>query len=187
MRNFNQIREINLRSYLPDILKDVEEIKAIMDAETPTVKEIWDACEDCFNDQFISEATENGVARREKMLEITPYATDTLDDRKRRLLSRYNENIPYTRRTLAAQLKSLCGENGYTLEIITAEFTVNIRVALSVKKQKEIVEESLERILPYNMVFSVALLYNTWCAGAAYSWAALSARSWREFKEEVLP
>lgn len=187
MRNFNLIRSIDLKKYLPDVLKDVAEMQAIMETETPAVQAIWDACEDCFNDQFISEATENGVARREKMLEITPFGTDTLDDRKLRLLSRYNENIPYTRRTLINLLKSLCGENGYTLEFITAEFTVRIRVALAVKKQKDIVEESLERILPYNMVFSVELLYNTWQQVKSYAWGALSARTWRETKEEVLP
>ena len=82
MRNFNNIRTIDLKEYLPDVLKDVQEMRAIMEAETPEVQAIWDACEDCMNDQFISEATENGVARREKMLGITPFATDTLDDRK---------------------------------------------------------------------------------------------------------
>ena len=72
MRNFNNIRTIDLKEYLPDVLKDVQEMRAIMEAETPEVQAIWDACEDCMNDQFISEATENGVARREKMLGITP-------------------------------------------------------------------------------------------------------------------
>ena len=64
MRNFNNIRTIDLKEYLPDVLKDVQEMRAIMEAETPEVQAIWDACEDCMNDQFISEATENGVARR---------------------------------------------------------------------------------------------------------------------------
>ena len=147
MRNFNNIRTIDLKEYLPDVLKDVQEMRAIMEAETPEVQAIWDACEDCMNDQFISEATENGVARREKMLGITPFATDTLDDRKLRLLSRYNENIPYTRKSLAALLESLCGAGGYILTITTATFTVNVKVALGVKKQETIISETLERIL----------------------------------------
>ena len=69
MRNFNNIRTIDLKEYLPDVLKDVQEMRAIMEAETPEVQAIWDACEDCMNDQFISEATENGVARRETQAE----------------------------------------------------------------------------------------------------------------------
>ena len=131
------------------------------------------------NDQFISEATENGVARREKMLGITPFATDTLDDRKLRLLSRYNENIPYTRKSLAALLESLCGAGGYVLTITTATFTVNV-------KQETIISETLERILPYNMVFTVELLYNTWAKVKPYKWSEVKPLTWKDLKEEVL-
>ena len=45
MRNFNNIRTIDLREYLPEVLKDVQEMRAIMEAETPEVQAIWDACE----------------------------------------------------------------------------------------------------------------------------------------------
>ena len=100
MRNFNNIRTIGLKEYLPDVLKDVQEMRAIMEAETPEVQAIWDACEDCMNDQFISEATENGVARREKMQKITPYTTDTQADRKLRLQKRYKENNTKTKKNI---------------------------------------------------------------------------------------
>ena len=46
MRNFNNIRTIDLKEYLPDVLKDVQEMRAIMEAEAPEVQAIWDACED---------------------------------------------------------------------------------------------------------------------------------------------
>lgn len=187
MRNFNTIRTIDLKEYLPEVLKDVREMRAIMDAETPEVQALWQACEDCMNDQFISEATENGIARREKMLNIIPFATDTLDDRRLRLLSRYNENIPYTRKMLVGLLESLCGPEGYALQILTATFTVNVKVALTVKKQEDIVRDTLERILPYNMVFTVELIYNTWAKLKPYTWAELKKLMWKEIKEEVLP
>ena len=139
------------------------------------------------NDQFISEATENGLARREKMLGITPYATDTLEDRRFRLFVRYNENMPYTRASLKNLLMSLCGENGYKLVFITRKFTVSVKVALTAKKQEDSVKELLERILPYNTIFTVELLYNTWEKARPYTWGALSDITWNEMKEEVLP
>lgn len=104
-----------------------------------------------------------------------------------RLLSRYNESIPYTRRTLAALLDSLCGEGGYTLTILTNEFTVKVEVALVVKKQAAIVSETLERILPYNMTFNVALMYNIWARVKPYTWGELLPLTWRTVREEVLP
>ena len=186
MRNFNNIRTIDLTGYLPEALKDVTEMRAIMEAETPEVQAIWDACEDCMNDQFISEATENGVARRENMLGITPFATDTIADRKFRLLSRYNENIPYTRKNLARMLESLCGADGYQLTILTNDLTVRVKVALTVKKQRNSVEELLERVLPYNMIFTVDLLYNTWERYKPYTWSEVGTLTWKKLKEEVL-
>ncbi len=187
MRNFNTARTINLTDYQPDILKNVTEMRAIMNAETPLIQAVWDACESCMNDQFISEATENGIARREKMLDITPYATDTLADRRFRLLSRYNENTPYTKKSLVNMLETLCGKDGYQLTILTSEFTVRVRVALTVRKQSDSVRELLERILPYNMIFSVELLYNIWQQFKSYTWAETEKFTWTELKEEVLP
>lgn len=186
MHNFNNIRTIDLKGYLPEVLKDVQEMRAIMDAETSEVQAIWEACEDCMNDQFISESTENGIVRREKMLGITPFVTDTFEDRKLRLLSRYNESIPYTRKNLAALLDSLCGVDGYILTITTADFTVNVKVALGAKKQETIIGETLERILPYNMVFTVELLYNTWERVKPYKWNQFASYMWKDLKEEVL-
>ncbi|MDE6111214.1 MAG: YmfQ family protein [Eubacterium sp.] len=186
MLSFNNNRTIDLTEYLPDVLKNITEMQAVMKAETPIVQAMWNACEDCMNDQFISEATENGIARREKMLDITPYATDTLEDRRFRLLSRYNENTPYTRKSLANMLATLCGEDGYRLTILTSEFTVKVRVALTVKEQAESVSELLERILPYNMAFSVELLYNPWKRFGPYTWGDTNIHTWKELKEEVL-
>lgn len=186
MRNYNNIRTIDLNGYLPDVLKNVAEMRAIMDAETPEIQAIWNACEDCMNDQFISEATENGIARREKMLNITPYATDTLEDRRFRIQTRYNEDIPYTRKALDSMLRSLCGADGYQLSIITQSFTVNVKVKLFAKKQRDSINELLERILPYNMVFTVKLLYNTWEKVRRYSWNEASSFTWRQLKEEEI-
>lgn len=186
MNNFNNNRTIDLCNYLPGILKNVKELDAIMAVETPVINSIWQACEDCMNDQFISEATENGIARREKMLNITPFTSDTLEDRRFRVLTKYNENMPYTRRSLENLLAFLCGENGYQLTIITSVFTVNVKVALTAKKQVETIKELLERIIPYNMIFSVELLYNTWAKVKPYTWGNFVNTTWKELKEEVL-
>lgn len=186
MRNFNADRDINLSEYLPVSLKNVREISEIMRVETSEVRALWQSCEKCLDDQFLSESTEYGIARREKMLGITPYVTDTLEDRRFRLLSRYNESRPYTRRSLENLISSLCGTNGYALLFKTNEFTVCVKVALTSKKQEESIRELLERILPYNMVFTVELLYNTWEKVRPYTWSALSGMSWEGMKEEVL-
>ena len=123
MRNFNNLRTIDLKEYLPGVLKDVAEIRAVMDTETPEIQALWDAAEACMNDQFIQTATEDGIARRESMLGISPYASDTLDDRRFRLQSLYTENVPYTRRSLKNWLETV-NKNGYT-GLLSQEITAS--------------------------------------------------------------
>ena len=186
MRNFNTARTIDLREYLPEPLKGVLEMQAITDTETPEIQAEWQACEDCMNDQFISEATENGIARRERMLSIVPYSTDTLEDRRMRVSLWYKQGIPYTRRGLISMLESLFGADGYTVEFINEAFTVNVKLALTVKRQQKDVWDLLERVLPYNMEFSVELMYNTWGKVRTCTWGKAARFTWKEIKEEVL-
>jgi len=55
--------ERTLIEYLPHIIRDVREYKAIMnDAEQPEMVDVWQAVDDALNDQFIVDATENGVS-----------------------------------------------------------------------------------------------------------------------------
>lgn len=184
MSNIN--RTINLLSYLPNILQNSLEMQTIMETELPEIQALWNECTNCLDDQFISEATEYGIARRENMLDISPYATDTLEDRRLRIYARYNENIPYTRSNLKTLLESLCGENGYTLEIVTREFDVRVTVSLTVKTQAETIRDTMERILPYNMTFSVELKYNKWEQMIEKTWGSLAKISWSCVKEDVI-
>ena len=178
-------RTIDLAAYLPEVLRDVREMRAICDAGAPTVKAEWDALDAAMNDQFISTATEDGIARYERMLGIVPYATDTPDDRRFRLLARFGDRAPYTRRGLDTMLTSLCGSDGYRLSYPGA-FTVSVQVALSAKKQERVVYELLERVLPYNMAYTVTLLYNTWDKVKQKTWSAAGKGTWAALREEVL-
>ena len=77
-----------------------------------------------FNDQFVNSATVNGVERWEKSWESKPKGTDTLDARKFRILSRLNEQLPYTLPVLKSMLQSLCGEDGYSVEVQNELYTL---------------------------------------------------------------
>lgn len=185
MPNFNNSRSIDIEGYLPEIFRNIREFRAIAAAETPEVTDLWETLEEVFDDQFLNEATENGIARRERMLGIVPSATDTLDSRRFRLKTMYGEALPYTRRSLEAQLRELCGGNGYALDFETGSFTVSVKVALSVRSQVNAVAEMLERVLPYNMVFSVALMYNQWHQLTPKIWNEYKKLTWKSIKEDL--
>ena len=151
----------NLIEYLPEFLRDVREYKAILNlAEQPEIVSLWEAAENTLNDQFVVDATENGVLRWEKILGIVPKPTDTLEIRKFSILARINEQLPFTLATLNEQLKSLCGEDGYEVILDAANYTLSVRVALTARNNFNDVNLFLKRVVPANMVIDLSLKYN---------------------------
>ncbi len=149
-----------LIDYLPPVLQRVMEFIAITDAQQPEIEKAWAALELVMDNQFIGTATEVGVSIWESELGIVSVASDTLADRKMRILSRYMQNTPCTRNGLETLLQTLCGADGYTLTM-HSPFELTVQVALAVKKQVEIVRETLGRVLPSNIAFTVTPMYET--------------------------
>ena len=117
----------NLIDYLPPVLKKVREYQAITNAENPEFQQVFDTSEEVLSNLFIHDATEYGVGRWEKILGIIPKATESLDARKFRILTRLNEQLPYTMRTLKQQLEALCGKDGYSIELYNDVYTIEVK------------------------------------------------------------
>jgi hypothetical protein len=181
------MRNVDLVAYLPPFIAEYKEIFAALTAENSEFQMMWEAVDQVLKNQFIQSSDEYGISRREKMLGIVPLANETLEDRKFRLLTKYSENIPYTKQHLKNLLSTLCGPDGYQLIITESTYTVMVKVSIIAKKQINIILEHLERVLPCNMTFSVDILYNIWSKVSSYRWDSLSNYTWRNMKEEVLP
>lgn len=98
-----------LINYLPYVVRDYAEFKGISEAEQPEFESAWGSSDDLLNNQFISTAGNLGLSRWEKILGITTKGTDTLEDRRFRILTRLNEELPYTLPQLRNILETLCG------------------------------------------------------------------------------
>lgn len=179
-------REINILNYLPEFLKEFREIKQLADAENPELLFVWEALRDVMNDQFVKDATENGIKNWEKILKITPKASESLDDRKFRVLTRLNEKLPFTYIGLERQLASLCGEEGYLLKLLNNEYTLVVKVALKAKSNFEDIRKLLQRVVPANMLVDLSLLYNTYGLLEGYTYGSLSGYTHEQLKSEVL-
>jgi len=179
-------RVVDTINYIPPILKEYKELIAIANTENPELNLLWQSLEDILNDQFINDATENGVKRWEKILTIIPKGTDTLDFRKFRVLSRLNEKLPYTYRVLEQQLITLCGEDGYYLELKNNEYTLIVKIDLTARSKFNDVGNLLDRIVPSNMIIDLTLLYNQNSTLANFTHAQLSAYTQDQLRNEVL-
>lgn len=179
-------REINLLEYLPGVLRELKEFRSLTEAENSEIMQIWDSLENILNDQFVNESTLNGVKRWEIILGIKPMDTDTLGDRKFRILSRLNEQLPYTYKNLEDQLRLLCGSNGYKLIADTNAYQLTVRVALTAKKKFNEIGNLLERIVPCNILVTLLIMYNQYSAFELYTHEYLSRYTYNQLREEVI-
>lgn len=143
------LRTIKLIKYLPLFIQEYEEMQKIMTAENPEFQLLADTSEEIKNDGFISTCGLYGIARFERMLGITPNDYDTLEARRRRVLARWNNQLPYTWRVLLEKLSALCGEGNFDAELEGYVFTLVTRLSLS--SQIDELNHLLNTILPANI------------------------------------
>ena len=181
------VREVDVISYLPPILHEIKEIVAIANVENPVLEALWQQIEDTLNNQFVITANKNGADRYEKMLKLNVPATDTIETRRFRILTRYQEQVPYTFKALKQLLDSLLGEGQYDLKRDVEAKTLSVKIELTVKGMFDAVVVMLERITPQNMELTVQLRYNQHSTLARYTHAQLAVFTHKQIREEVMP
>ena len=144
----------NLIEYLPPVLQDYKELKAIMYTEQPEFEFIWDAKDLALINMFIIEANEYGIARWEKILGIAATQKDNLEQRRTRILARINEKLPYSVRVLHRLMKEICGDAG-TISVDHAQKKISASVKNADRGTYMDVREMLERVVPVNMLIDV--------------------------------
>ncbi|EOS27670.1 hypothetical protein C806_00117 [Lachnospiraceae bacterium 3-1] len=180
------IREVDLISYLPEYLHGYQELEKIMAVQQVEIQALEDITEVFKNNQFILSADEQGIKKYEIMLGVTALDDDTLENRKFRVLSRWNNTIPYTVFTLKEKLENLCGKDGYILEALNEEYRVFVRVALTSKKNYRMVEEMLNEVIPANMIVDLSLLYNQHSTLGKFTNRQLAMYTQNQIRNEVL-
>lgn len=146
------IREVNLLSFLPEFVQEYREIKHIMNSEQPEIQKLEDETEIIKNNQFILSCDTDGIARFENLLGITPKPDDTLDARKSRVITRWNDSIPYTYKGLKEKLNVMCGEGNYLLIPSFNEYGLEIVVSLPLSGQADELDYMLSYMIPANIV-----------------------------------
>ena len=179
-------KAVDLPSYWLPLLRDLREFKEIAKAEEPEISALLMAVDKTLANMYLQTADEDGIARYEKLLGLYPSAEDTLDTRRFRVQTKWNDQLPYTERELHNRLTALCGEGGYVLTISYNEYTIDVAVALSNKEALPLVQELLAQIIPCNMAVSSRLLYNTYEWLKSVTYGALSAVTYLGVRETLV-
>lgn len=175
-----------VEEYWPPVLQEVEEFKEIAKIENTEFEKLEQSIDDLVDDQWIETATERGIARREKILKIAPFADDDLESRRFRVLARGNDKLPYSFKVLGNKLNQLCGEDGYVMTRNLGEHTLIVKIELVVKRMFDEVEKLVRKMAPSNLVITVEIRYNQHLTLTKFTHAQLSQYTHRVLREEVI-
>lgn len=145
---------VNLLSYLPQFMQDYREIRNIMSSEEPELRLLWELLRKVFNNQFIQSCDEDGINKFEEMLELHRYENDTLEIRIFRVLTYWNDQIPYTWRVLVNRMDQLCGVGNYELRPNFNAYELGITTKFDDAKKYDELNNMLKTILPANLGFN---------------------------------
>ena len=178
--------ERKLIDYLPYVVQEFKEFQGITSGEQPEFDLVWDAHEQVFANQFINTMDNYGLSRWEEILRLVPKATDSLNVRRFRVLSRLNERLPYTLPQLRNILQTLCGKGNFTAEIQTRSYELVVRIDRAAKSNFSDVASLLDKVTPTNLLINLSLWYNTHREIAQFTHAQLGAHTHIYLKNEVL-
>lgn len=150
---FLEMINVNLLEYLPDFMQEYREIRQIMKSEEPEFKTLWDLFKKVFNNQFIQYCDEDGISKFEEMLNLHRYENDTLEIRIFRVLTYWNDQIPYTWKVLTQRLNQLCGVGNYELEPNFNNYELGITTKFDDSRKYDELNNMLKMILPANLGF----------------------------------
>jgi len=146
------VREVNLIGFLPPFIQEYQEIRQIMLSENPDIQSVEDETEIIKNNQFIQYCNLVGIKRFEDLIGIVASPDDTLQSRINRVLVRWNDQVPYTWKTLLNKLNTLCGANNYEIERLLSEHILDLTTHLDMYGQVDELDYFLSYMLPANYI-----------------------------------
>jgi len=177
---------MSMKDLWPPIMQEIKEFQKIAEIEETFFKRLQQEIQNIVDDQFIQTATEKGIARRERMLKISPFADDTLGTRRFRVQGLWIGKLPYTYRVLLERLDSLCGPDGYVIELDAGQYSLNIKIELTKKRMFDEVVRITRQMVPANIVITVELRYNQHLTLAVFTHEQLSQYTHYQLRNEVI-
>lgn len=148
-------REIDIKRYWTGVIKGIDNFKQISNAENPEFNELTGCLTRLLSDTFVNDATENGIKRWEKIFGIIPAVDDSLEDRKIKILTLLNIKLPYTYKMLDNAVKSIFGEDDYTMFINNETQTLTLNALFESDNEYQDVYTLFENVVPKNLDINI--------------------------------
>ena len=142
-----------LKELLPSWYDGLLETKVLMDVEQDLVDALALQIQKVQDNQFIATADSETLTIYEAILHITRQATDTLEMRRLRILSRLSSQKPYTKRYLEEALTSFGGS--VTITNIYNEYRLLIKSSFENQGQMSDADYLIRTVIPANLIADV--------------------------------
>jgi len=140
-----------LLNYIPEFLRDIEELKKLFSTLDFEINVIYNVVQKVFDGQFIYYCDLPYIERFEKILGIENFGNEDISKRRKKIILKFNEKLPYTVFRFKESLDFICGVENYFLFIDFPAYRVIVKVPAF---DEDILGEALslcERMVPANM------------------------------------
>ena len=146
------VKEVHLLNYWMPLLRKLKEFKEIAKAEEPELRYLLETIDRTLNNMFIETADEYGIGRFEGLMGMIPDDVMDLEARRFKVLTLWNNYVPFTRAELYKRLVSICGsDDAFDLIERYKEYWLKIVVHLNIEGAYELLAEMLDEMLPCNL------------------------------------
>ncbi len=168
--------------YLPPFVKDTREFQTLSEIEGSILAEEKQAKEDLEADQWIVTATERGLKRRAKLLNIVREQNESLEDFRQRILFLWNHHKPYTYFHLLDWLEGICNKDNVTNVKVDMQYDLyylHIEIRLIKKQLREEIIKTVRKMIPANITLEVTLRYTLYGEIKPYTYGDLKRKQFR--------
>lgn len=151
------MKERKLIDYLPPAVRRYAEYQGITAAQQPEFSRAWAGAAALRANQFFDTLDETGLRRWERMMQITPRGTDSLETRRARVEARFSLQRPYTLPWLLLWLAETFGPENFSFDLTdyTAALALDYDAIPDADRRAGDVRASLAAILPENLLLEL--------------------------------
>lgn len=144
--------DIDISQFLPPVSRDSRDMQEIMRVENPEFILLWEIMADLLDNQFIPSMGELGLSHWEWILEVLPQDTDTIEDRRNRILRLLAGTRPYTVEKLQEMLDATFGRGAVGVDLNENLYEIWFILSKEMRERSNEVINYAEPIVPKNLL-----------------------------------
>ena len=144
--------DIDISQFLPPVSRDSRDMQEIMRVENPEFILLWEIMADLLDNQFIPSMGELGLSHWEWILEVLPQDTDTIEDRRNRILRLLAGTRPYTVEKLQEMLDATFGRGAVGVDLNENLYEIWFILSKEMRERSGEIINYAEPIVPKNLL-----------------------------------